>query len=134
MITRTFETDRPVFYISDQQEFSPAIVDMETSVHAVSDTTVSLTYSIITDDMENTVYIYLDEEYTPDESMEFVGEARINLPSGVLEVIDSDLELILDQTFDSDAVSIGIYVNKDHEFMPENFVLVINTESVLDDS
>lgn len=123
MITKTFETDRPVFFISDQQEFSPAIVDMEDSVHAASDTTVSLTCSIITDDMENTVNIYIDEEYTPGETMEFIGGARINLPSGVLEVIDSDLELIFSQAFEVDAVSIEIYVNKGHEFMPEKFTL-----------
>lgn len=131
MITKTFETDRPVFFITDKDKFSPVIVDMTKDVCSSSDSTIAITCSIITDDLENTIHLYIDEHFHPNDEMEFVSRTKLSIDSHELEIIDSDDEYIFTQRFDVDEISVELYVNKNHDLMPEEFFIVIHTEYLI---
>lgn len=128
MITKTFETDRPVFFITDKDKFSPVIVDMTKDICASSDSTIAITCSIITDDLENTIHLYIDEHFDPNDEMEFVSRTKLSIGSHELEITDSDDEYIFTQRFDVDKISVELYVNKNHDLMPEEFFIIIQTK------
>ena len=131
MIAKTFETDRPVFFITDKDKFSPVIVDMTKDVSTSSDSTIAITCSIITDDLENTIYLYIDEHFDPNDEMEFVSRTKLSISSHELEIIDSDDEYIFTERFEVDEIFVELYVNKNHDLMPEEFFIVIHTEYLI---
>lgn len=134
MITKIFETNRPVFFISDKDSFDLLDINPGESVHSASATTISLWCEIITNEIENVVNIYIDEEYEARSDMQFIAGIQIGLPSRTLEITDSDYEYIFTRSFDVDKIWIDIYVNVNNDidapyaFIPENFDIIIKTE------
>lgn len=137
MIKRIFETNRPIFFISDRKEFgfwsdaneAFSLYDVPFSSTA---TTVSLFCLPVFDEGDsnfNEVSIYVNEHPTKDGVADYcpVFNGILNIPSKAIEISESDMFVIFEKSFDVDRVGLTVFIEKDYAGdAPSKFIVVIN--------
>lgn len=137
VVKRVFETNRPIFFITDKKEFgfwpdaneAFSLVDVPFSSTA---TTVSLFCLPVFDEGDsnfNEVSIYVNEHPTKDEVAGYcpVFNGILNLPSKTIEISESDQDVIFEKKFDTDRIGLTVFIEKDYAGdAPSKFIIIIN--------
>ena len=137
MIKRVFETNRPIFFITDKREFKAcpdlneelSLVDVPFSSTA---TTLSLFCLPVFDEGDsnfNEVSIYVNEYLDKDELVNFypIFNGILSLPSKAIEISESDMFVIFEKSFDVDGIGLTVFIEKDYDGdAPSKFIILIN--------
>lgn len=137
MIKRVFETNRPIFFISDKKEFGFWPDANETfSLYDVPFSSTATTVSLFClpvfnegDSNFNEVSIYVNEHPTKDEVTGYcpVFNGILNIPSKAIEISESDMFVIFEKSFGVDRVGLTVFIEKDYDGdAPSKFIVLIN--------
>ena len=137
MIKRLFETNRPIFFITDKQEFgfwldANEVFSLEDVPFSSTATTVSLFCLPVFDEEDsnfNEVSIYVNEHPTKDEIANYCSAFNgiLAIPSKTIEISESDQEVIFAKEFDTDKIGLTVFIEKDYtRDAPSKFLVILN--------
>lgn len=129
-----FEANRPIFFISDRDDFLFTENPVE-DIIAANSTTLSLMCLPNSEDLMNKLFVHynssIEDNNIEDNSEIFLAyHGDIKTPSKVISIFESDNEIFYEQKVAHNVVNLKVYINKDYAELgaPNTFHVYISDE------
>lgn len=140
MIKELFETNRPIFFITDKDKFNACsfgLSGMDDDIpFSSTENTVSIFCLPVFDEGDsnfNEVFIYVNEHPAKDEINNFspIFNGRLSIPSKTIKIVESDDFLIFEKSFETAVINLTVFIEKDYAGdAPSKFIVIINDKNL----